>query len=191
MQLPADGQRILNAIGASATQMRQLIERLLEFSQLSRHPLAKQSVNVSALAREVLDELGKEPRANAVDVRLADLPDCEGNPTLIKQVFVNLLSNAFKFTRNRQPGIIEVGCQQQNGEKIYFVRDNGAGFDMQYAGKLFDGFRRLHNASDFEGTGIGLALVRRIVQSHGGRIWVEAEMDKGATFYFTLAGNPP
>jgi PAS domain S-box-containing protein len=188
-QLPADGQRMLSAIGASATQMRQLIDRLLEFSQLSRHPLVKKPVNISAVAREVLDELGKEPRENAIEVRVTDLPGCEGDPTLIKQVFVNLLANAFKFTRNRQPGIVEVGSQQQNGETIYFVRDNGAGFDMQYAEKLFNGFQRLHSASEFEGTGIGLALVNRIIQSHGGRIWAEAEPEKGATFYFTLAGQ--
>jgi light-regulated signal transduction histidine kinase (bacteriophytochrome) len=117
---------------------------------------------------------------------VSDLPDCIGDPLLLKQVFVNLLSNAFKYTRLKEKSVIEVGHRQQRGETVYSVRDNGAGFDMRYAGKLFGVFQRLHHTDQFEGTGVGLSIVQRIVQRHGGRIWAEAEVDKGATFYFTL-----
>jgi light-regulated signal transduction histidine kinase (bacteriophytochrome) len=143
-------------------------------------------VNVSALVREVLEELQREQLGRRIDVLADDLPDCVGDPTLLKQVFTNLLSNAFKFTRERANPTVEVGGRQHAGEKIYFVRDNGAGFDSQQAKDLFGAFQRFHSVEQFEGTGIGLSIAHRVIQRHGGRIWAEAEIDKGATLFFSL-----
>ena len=185
-QLPSEGQRLLNVVTSSADQMRLMIDHLLKFSRLGRQALAIQTVDVSALVHEVIGELRKGEADQKADVQVSELPRCKGDPALLKQVFVNLLSNAFKFTRAKDNPKIEVGCNEQNGEKIYFVRDNGAGFDMRYAGKLFGVFQRLHDEEQFEGTGVGLSIVQRIVQRHGGRIWAEAEENKGAIFYFTL-----
>jgi light-regulated signal transduction histidine kinase (bacteriophytochrome) len=123
--------------------------------------------------------------------KIAELPPAECDPILIKQVFQNLIANALKFTRPRECAVIEIGHLQENGESIIFVRDNGVGFNMKYKDKLFGVFQRLHRAEDFEGTGIGLATVQRIIRKHGGRVWPEAELDKGATFYFTLAAAAP
>ena len=123
-----------------------------------------------------------------IDIRIGELPSCEGDPALLKQVWVNLISNAIKYSRKRAAALIEIGSTSNNGEKVYFVSDNGTGFDMQYANKLFGVFQRLHRAEEFEGTGVGLAIVQRIVHRHGGRIWAEAALDRGATFYFSMKG---
>src|SRR5882724_11256622 len=166
--------------------MKQRIDDLLRFSHLGRQPLSKRLINVSALVHEVLEELRNGQGDRHVEVNVGDLTDCTGDSSLLKQVFVNLLSNAFKFTRHKEKATIEVGRQQLEGENIYFVRDNGAGFDMQYAKKLFGVFQRLHHADEFEGTGVGLSIVQRIINRHGGRIWAESAPDRGATFFFTL-----
>jgi light-regulated signal transduction histidine kinase (bacteriophytochrome) len=138
---------------------------------------------------ETIAELKAVHEDRALEIRLADLPACEGDPALLKQVWLNLLSNAFKYTSRREQAVIEIGATQELGSTVYFVRDNGAGFEMRYAAKLFGVFQRLHRQDEFEGTGVGLAIVQRIVNRHGGRVWAEAELGRGATFYFTLAGG--
>ena len=143
------------------------------------------TVPMAELARDVLDELQREHTDRAA-VKLGDLHSCQGDASLLRQVFANLLSNAFKFTAQSALPSIEVGSTAQGTELVYFVRDNGAGFDMTHAGKLFGAFQRLHSAEQFAGTGIGLTIVQRVVQRHGGRVWAEGEIGKGATFYFAL-----
>jgi len=162
---------------------------LLTFSRLSRQPLNKEPVVPANLVRRVLSDLSGEQEGRQVEIVVGELPTCQADPGLLKQVFANLLSNALKYTRQRDVARIEVGCAAQDGATVYFVKDNGAGFDMRYADKLFGVFQRLHRAEEFEGTGVGLAIVQRIIHRHGGRIWAEAEVDKGATFYFTLEGE--
>ncbi len=189
-QLSEEAQGFLSRVRDNAVNMGQLIDDLLAFSRLSRQPLKKQNVVTTDLARQVLDELKQEQNGRRVDASVSDLPQCHGDPKLLKQVFVNLLSNAFKYTRKREVAHIEVGCEKINGETVYFVKDNGAGFNMKYANKLFGVFQRLHRSEEYEGTGVGLAIVQRVVHRHGGRIWAEAVVDKGVSFYFTLGeGN--
>jgi len=182
------GQHLFKVVRDSSQRMGRLIDDLLAFARLGRQPLSRQPVSISALVHEVVDELRKEHVRRPIELRVGDLPDDVGDPALLKQVFVNLLSNAFKFTRGKEQALVEVGCEQSTGERSYFVRDNGTGFDMRHASKLFEPFHRLHSGGEFEGTGVGLSIVHRVIQRHGGRVWVEAEVDKGATFYFTLPG---
>lgn len=188
-ELSEEGQGFLSRVRDNAVNMGQLIDDLLAFSRLSRQPLKKQNVVTADLARQVLDDLKQEQNGRRVDASVSDLPQCNADPKLLKQVFVNLLSNAFKYTRKREITRIEVGCENIHGETVYFVKDNGAGFNMKYANKLFGVFQRLHRAEEYEGTGVGLAIVQRVVHRHGGRIWAEAVIDKGASFYFTLGGG--
>lgn len=183
--LPTEGRQLLNRIMQNTERMGELIEHLMRFARLSRQPVSKRPVNIAALVREILEELNKE-QPRAVEVRVDELPGAKGDLVLLRQVYANLLSNAFKFTRNVAQPVVHVGGERQGKENLYFVRDNGAGFDMQYADNLFRVFHRLHSAQEFEGTGVGLSLVQRIIQRHGGRIWAEAAVDNGATFYFTL-----
>jgi PAS domain S-box-containing protein len=185
-QLPEEGRRYLQTIRGGAQRMGALIDDLLTFSRLSRLPLNKQTVETARLVHDSLEELDSEKRERKIDIRIGELPRCHGDPALLKQVWVNLLSNALKYTRKREAAVIEIGCQSDNGEDIYFVRDNGTGFDMQYEHKLFGVFQRLHRADEFEGTGVGLAIIQRIIHRHGGRIWADAAVDRGATFHFTL-----
>jgi len=184
-QLP-ETARYLRIIRENAQQMGRLIDDLLAFSRLGRQPLTKQTIAPVNLAREALDSLKGEQAGRRIEISTGALPACRGDPALLKQVWINLLSNALKFTRRREIARIEIGCQHQDNENVYFVRDNGAGFDMQYADKLFGVFQRLHSAEEYEGTGVGLAIAQRILHRHGGRIWAEAEPDQGATFYFTI-----
>jgi signal transduction histidine kinase len=188
-QLPAEGQRYLQTIRAGAQRMGLLIDDLLTFSRLSRLPLRKQPVDMAKLVRDTVSELDSERSGRQVEMHVGELPSSHGDSALLKQVWVNLLSNALKYTRKRTPAIVEIGCARDNGEAVYFVRDNGTGFDMQYSHKLFGVFQRLHRADEFEGTGVGLAIVQRVVHRHGGRVWSEAAIDRGATFYFTLEGE--
>jgi signal transduction histidine kinase len=182
-------QEYLHLVRNNAQQMGQLIDDLLAFSRLSRQPLSKQPVAPADLVRQALSDLRPMQEGRRVNVTIGDLPLCQADPALLKQVFVNLLANALKFTDRRDVAMIEVGCRKAQGEHIYFVKDNGVGFNMAYVNKLFGVFQRLHPAEAYEGTGVGLAIVQRIIHRHGGRVWAEAAVDQGATFSFTLEGD--
>lgn len=184
--LPEEGRRYLQVIRGSAQRMGNLIDDLLTFSRLSRLPLNKRPIDTKALVQAVLEDLAPQRETRNVVVNVGDLPECEGDKALLKQVWVNLLSNAFKYTQKREAAVVEAGSMTDEGKTVFFVRDNGTGFDMRYAHKLFGVFQRLHRAEDYEGTGVGLAIVQRVVHRHGGRAWAEAAVDQGATFYFTL-----
>jgi signal transduction histidine kinase len=178
--------------------MNQLTEGLLALSRLERHALNIQLVSLKAIVEQVLDELRPALNDRQVKINVSELPPVKADPLMLRQVYLNLLSNALKFTRQRQEAAIEVGYlirapsapDADNGKEIkkivYFVRDNGVGFDAHYADRLFGVFQRLHPSQQFEGSGIGLSIVQRIVSRHGGRVWAESEVDHGATFYFTL-----
>jgi signal transduction histidine kinase len=185
-QLPEDGRRYLQTIRAGAQKMGALIDDLLAFARLNRQELTKRSFDTGKLVRNALEELGSPWPERKVEVRLGELPASSGDPALLKQVWLNLLSNALKYTRKRESAVLEIGCIKTHGVDEFFVRDNGSGFDMRYADKLFGVFQRYHRAEDYEGTGVGLAIVQRIIHRHGGRIWADAAVDKGATFCFTL-----
>lgn len=185
--LAPEAQRYLGLISDSGRQMGQLIDDLLAFSRLSRQPLAKQSVRPADLVRQALSDLRPALEGRRVDLAIDEVPACQADPALLKQVLVNLLANAIKFTSKREVASIHVGCRHENATPVYFVEDNGVGFDMRYADKLFGVFQRLHRAEEYEGTGVGLAIVQRIIHRHGGRIWAEAAVDQGTTFFFTLA----
>jgi PAS domain S-box-containing protein len=185
-QLPEEGRHYLQTVRDGAQRMGVLIDDLLTFSRLSRLPLHKQPVSMTVLARQALEELDGQRNGRKIDIRIGDLPSCEGDPALLKQVWMNLLSNAIKYTRKREAAVVDVGSREEKGENVYFISDNGTGFDMKYAHKLFGVFQRLHRTDEFEGTGVGLAIVQRVVHRHGGRIWAQAAVDRGAEFYFTL-----
>ncbi|HWD91293.1 MAG TPA: ATP-binding protein [Verrucomicrobiae bacterium] len=184
-QMPPEAKRLLGQVESSAKRMGQLIEDLLRFSRLSRQPLSNRRVNISEMVADIVRELRLEAGDREVEVRIGELPDVTGDVSLLRQVFVNLLSNAFKFTRKTK-ALVEVGCETAGEENVFFVRDNGAGFDMAYAQKLFTVFHRMHTEDQFEGTGVGLSIVQRIVQRHGGRVWAHAEPGKGASFHVAL-----
>jgi signal transduction histidine kinase len=190
-RLDSKAQRYLNSMRTSTQQMDRLVEDLLAFSRLGRQPLKKQPVDLAELVRQALGELESQTEGRSVDITVETLPPTSADPTLLKQVFVNLLHNALKLTRTRPHAMIRVGHQEQgpSGIGVYYVQDNGVGFDMKYVEKAFAVFQRLHRPEEYEGTGVGLAIVHRIISRHGGRVWAEAEVDKGATFYFTLQGD--
>jgi hypothetical protein len=189
--LPKEGRRYLNLVRSNAQKMGQLIDDLLNFSRMNRRPIHRVPVDPANVAREALESIQSEMDGREVSISVGELPEAEADPALLRQVFVNLLSNALKFTRRRDAGRIEIGSHIDGGKRIvYSVKDNGVGFDMRYKDKLFGVFQRLHRAEEYEGTGVGLALIQRIIHRHGGEVWVEAQPDKGATFYFTLGEAP-
>ncbi len=188
-QLPEEARDLLKRIGQGGRRMGELIDDLLAFSRLGRQYVSRQPVDSVKIVQAALDELKPQWEGRQVKIQVGTLPPCQGDPALLKQVWVNLLSNAIKYTRDREPAIVEVGCLSENGGTTYFVRDNGVGFNMQYANKLFGVFQRLHLAEEFEGTGVGLAIVQRIINRHGGQVWAEAKVNGGATFYFALEGK--
>jgi signal transduction histidine kinase/CHASE3 domain sensor protein len=185
-QLPAEGQRMVERIRAGARQAGQLVDDLLGLSRVGRTELKLEIVGLKGIVEGTVRNLEGEAQGREIEWRVGELPFVECDAGLIQQVFANLLSNALKFTRPRTKAVIEVGTREQDGQTVVYVRDNGVGFSMKYADKLFGVFQRLHRSEDFEGTGVGLATVQRIVHKHGGRVWAEAELDKGAMFSFTL-----
>ncbi len=186
--LPAEAQHHLQRIVQGATRMGTLVDELLNLARVGRQSLTIQPTGLSSIVQDVLIMLEPEIAGRNVEWKIADLPVLECDPTLVRQVFQNLLHNALKYSRPRSPAMIEIGQTEKYGLPVIFVKDNGVGFNMKYADKLFGVFQRLHRAEEFEGTGVGLATVQRIVYKHGGRVWAEAEIDRGATFYFTLGG---
>lgn len=189
--LPAEGRRFLSVINDNIRQMGSLIDDLLTFSRLGRQPLHKDWIRPQRMIEEVIEQIrSAEPEGRRVDVSIAELPPCEVDPALFRQVVTNLISNAFKYTRKNPSARIEIGYQppQDGTPGAYFFRDNGAGFDMRYVEKLFHVFQRLHSSADYEGTGVGLAIVRRIIDRHGGSVWASAQVDRGATFFVSLPG---
>jgi light-regulated signal transduction histidine kinase (bacteriophytochrome) len=186
-------RRYLHTITSSAGRMGRLIDDLLAFSRIGRSQLAPQRVRLGDITREAREEIIAQ---NGVGTRtiqwqIDELPDVQGDPAMLRQVMVNLLSNAVKYSAPRPTARIEVGSRREKDEVVVYVRDNGVGFDMQYADKLFGVFQRLHRADEFEGTGVGLANVGRIIRRHGGRVWAEGQVDQGASFYFSLPLTRP
>lgn len=185
-QLDVKGQSFLNAIQKSTRQMDQLINDLLSLSRLKRQDFTVSKIDIESLVKDIFYELKAINKGRKLKLILNNPPKCMGDPSMIRQVFMNLLSNAIKFTRKRASALIEVSGSTTENEYIYYVKDNGVGFDMADAEKLFGVFQRLHSADEYEGTGVGLAIVQRIITRHGGRVWAEGKLDTGATFYFTL-----
>jgi PAS domain S-box-containing protein len=185
-QLPQEARHYLDRIRGGTRQMGQLVDDLLNLSRVGRMELRLQITGLGSLAEEAIGELQAENPGRKIEWKISSLPFVECDPSLMKQVFANLLSNAIKFTRPRETAVIEVGAERQDGAQVVFVRDNGVGFSMKYADKLFGVFQRLHRPEEFEGTGVGLATVQRIIAKHHGRVWAAAALDQGATFYFSL-----
>lgn len=185
-KLDADATRLLGVIRSNTQNMGRLIDDLLAFSRLGRKPIERSLIDMKELARDVFAQISSADSAARPQFDLGPLHVVQGDPVMLRQVFVNLLSNAAKYSRAKESALIEVGGYSENGENIYYVKDNGVGFDMNYADKLFGVFQRLHSAEEFEGTGVGLAIVQRIIHRHGGRVWAKGKVDEGATFYFTL-----
>jgi PAS domain S-box-containing protein len=185
-KIDAEGKRVCGVIQNEATRMGQLIDDLLSFSRLSRSSMQTTIIDMKEMAQHVFLELYEQNKSKEIDFILNDLPEVEGDLNLLRQVWINLLSNAIKFTSKKEQPRIEISFEDSATETIFCIKDNGAGFDMKYVNKLFGVFQRLHNQGEFEGTGVGLAIVQRIIYRHGGQVWAEATIDHGATFYFSL-----
>lgn len=188
-RLDDEGRRLLGLLRESSRRMGQLIDDLLAFSRLGREPLRTRRLQMEDLVAQTIEDLRRDCGSRRIDFAVSELGVVEADPALLKQVIVNLLSNAIKFTRGKDPAVVEVGCHRRpdsSGGSVFYIKDNGAGFDMRYAQKLFGVFQRLHSGNEYEGTGIGLAIVQRVIARHGGRVWAESEPGKGATFYFEL-----
>jgi two-component system, sensor histidine kinase and response regulator len=184
-RLQHDDQQVLEVIQQNANRMDVLIDDLLEFSKLGKKEVRKSEIDTEAIVRQTVWEIGKA-FPNTADIKLDPLPIAYADYALLTQVWANLISNAVKYSSKSKRPVVEIGSQKIGSEIIYHVKDNGVGFDMAYADKLFNVFQRLHGPEEFEGTGVGLALVQRIIIKHGGKIWVEAKKNEGATFYFSL-----
>lgn len=188
-QLPAEARDHIRRIEDGVRRMGVLVDELLNLARVGRHALKLERTDLNVVVQEVVSQLQPEISGRVVNWKIASMPPAVCDPALVKQVFRNFVANALKFTRPRPHADIEISCERKNGNLVIAVRDNGVGFNMKYVDKLFGVFQRLHRGEDFEGTGIGLATVQRIVHKHGGRVWAEGELDKGATFYFTLPAS--
>jgi len=188
-RLDAEGKRVCAVISESARTMGKLIDDLLAFSRVGRTAMLLSRIDMAALARSIFFELTSPEGRDRIDFHIGALPAAVGDAPLIRQVWTNLISNAVKFSSGKERALIEVGCGQADGEIVYSIRDNGAGFDMKYVDKLFGVFQRLHGTSEFDGTGVGLAIVQRIIHRHGGRVWAEGATGTGASFHFTMGGG--
>ena len=185
-ELDDEGKRLLNIIRENTKKMGQLIDDILLLSRAGRHEMRMSPVDMESLVKTTFEELEPSTGDRDVQLEIKSLPAAYGDRTLINQVLTNLISNSIKFTRDTEKAVIEVGAKEGKNENIYYVKDNGAGFDMKYVNKLFGLFQRLHGSDEFEGTGVGLSIVQRIIRRHGGRVWGEGEVNNGATIYFTL-----
>ncbi|HLX72880.1 MAG TPA: PAS domain S-box protein [Verrucomicrobiae bacterium] len=185
---PPEAAELLETIRHGSENMSRLVNDLLDLARVGRQELKKERISLNLIIDEVIAEMARETKDRQIDWQISRLPSVEGDPGLLKQVFANLLSNAAKYTRPRDKAVVEIGLQTVNGRRAIFVRDNGVGFNMKYATKLFGVFQRLHRPEEFEGTGVGLAIVERVVKRHGGHAWAESDGSHGATFYFTLDG---
>jgi two-component system sensor kinase len=185
-KLDDEGKRLLNVVRENTQKMGQLIDDILLLSRASRQEMRISPIDMESLVENIFKELKPSMENRDVQLEIKSLPQAYGDRTLITQVLTNLISNSIKFTRIREKAVIEVGAKVGKDENIYYVRDNGAGFDMKYVNKLFGLFQRLHGVDEFEGTGVGLSIVQRIIRRHGGRVWGEGKIDNGATIYFTL-----
>ncbi len=185
-KLDDEGRKLLKVIQKNTERMDKLISALLDLSKIGRQEMRIDEINMEKTAKLIADELKAGIPERAISVTIKDLPSVHGDAVLIRQVITNLLSNAFKFTRDRDVALVEIGSRRDGGDDVFYVKDNGAGFDMAYGNKLFGVFQRLHSLKEFEGTGVGLSIVERIIKRHGGRVWAEGKRNEGATFYFAL-----
>ena len=184
--LDDEGRRVLDVISSETDRMGQLVDGLLTFSRLGRQKMEITDIDMEALTQTVFHEQSALAPNRTLRLELKSLSSAQGDQAMIRMVLANLLGNAIKFTKKRDTAVIEIGCRADDGLMVYYVKDNGAGFDMRYASKLFGVFQRLHSAKEYEGNGVGLALVQRIVHRHGGRVWAEGKVDEGATLSFSL-----
>jgi signal transduction histidine kinase len=184
-------RRYLELVRTNTQVMGTLIDDLLSFSRLANQPLTRRTVQTAELVEQIQRDLLADQNGRVIEFTNGQLPAVAGDPALVRQVFANLIDNALKYSRQREVTRITVDCESRDGELVFMVCDNGVGFDMRYAEKLFQVFQRLHRAEDYEGTGVGLAIVQRIVTRHGGRVWAEGKLDEGASFYFTLTRGAP
>lgn len=184
-QLDAEGQRIIRTVAANATKMGKLIDELLAFSRMGRKEMQKKSLDMNELVRSTLTEVEKV-LPHSAQINVNQLPSVHADDTLLRQVLFNLISNAVKYSSRTEKSVVEISWERKNAEEIFTIKDNGAGFDMRYADKLFGVFQRLHTDEEFEGIGVGLALVKRIINRHGGKVWAEGKVNEGAAFYFTI-----
>jgi two-component system, sensor histidine kinase and response regulator len=183
--IDADGKQVLKNIHNNATKMGALIDELLTFSRLGRKEIHKTTIDMNTMLQSIVDDFKQTTQVQAA-IHIGSMPVVQADYTLLHQVLVNLLSNAIKYSAKKEHPVVEIFTEQQDGKTVFVIKDNGAGFDMQFADKLFGVFQRLHSEKEFEGNGVGLAIVHRIISKHGGRVWAEGKENMGATFYFTL-----